>query len=126
MREWGILGGCCSRLHCSFFPQTSRLLDEEERDDTGLRDNFKEKWTRTPSSELNKPFREELSKYEGIIGQAGQADVTVKEKYAGCRKAIEILSKSEEELAQLVPKGGASAARSGSQVGCLQSSHQLM
>ena len=96
--------------------QTNRLLDEEERDDTGLRDNFKEKWTRTPSNELNKPFREEVTKYQGILSQAGQADATVKEKYASCRKAVEILSKSEEELAQMIPKGGHSAARSGSQV----------
>ena len=96
--------------------QTNRLLDEEERDDTGLRDNFREKWTRTPSNELNKPFREEVTKYQGILGQASQADATVKEKYASCRKAVEILSKSEEELAQMIPKGGHSAARSGSQV----------
>lgn len=96
--------------------QTNRLLDEEERDDTGLRDNFKEKWSRTPSSELNKTFREEVTKYQGILGQAGQADSTVKEKYASCRKAVEILSKSEEEVAQMIPKGGHTAARSGSQV----------
>ena len=92
------------------------MLDEEERDDTGLRDNFKEKWTRTPSSELNKGFREEVAKYQGVLDRAGQADVTVKEKYSNCRKAVEILSKPEGELAQLIPKGGATAARSGSQV----------
>ena len=61
-----------------------------------------------------------------MLDQAGQADVAVKEKYAYCRKAVEILSKSEEELTQIIPKGGASAAHRGSQVSLLQSSHQLI
>ena len=84
-------------------------MDEEERDDTGLRDNFKEKWKRTGSGDLNKAFRQEIAKYNGVLQQAGSADKTVKEKFDSCKKAIEILSKPEAELIQCIPKGGTSA-----------------
>ena len=92
------------------------MLDEEERDDTGLKSNFKDKWKRTPSSELNKTFRQDASKFQGILTQAAEADKTVKEKYESCKRAIEILQKSDAELAGVIPKGGSAATRSGSQV----------
>lgn len=50
--------------HC--WLQTSRMLDEEQRDDTELKDRFKEKWTREPSSKLTETLRKEVMCYSGI------------------------------------------------------------
>ena len=43
-----------------FPPQTHRILDEEEREDSALRDRFKEKWGRQPSAKLTENMRKEV------------------------------------------------------------------
>ena len=69
------------------------MLDDEERGDTELRNQFKERWTRTPSSTLTTPLRSEAKKYMDIIQNAISADQIVQEKYRTNRNFIVILSK---------------------------------
>ena len=71
------------------------MMDEEERDDTQMRDHFKERWSRTPSRKLTEQLRAEGEKYRGIIDNAVKADSIVKEKYNLNRRAFDILCKSE-------------------------------
>ena len=98
--------------------QTHRLLDEEEREDTALRDRFKDKWSRQASSQLTETMRKEVEKFKGILDAATQADQKVKEKYEGNRQAIILLGKPLEELNAAIPKAGAQASSlSASQVG---------
>ncbi len=68
-------------------------LDEEENSDKALRDQFKERWTRTPSDKLTTPIRTEGNKYKQIIDNAIQADHVVKERYQKHKESIELLSK---------------------------------
>jgi programmed cell death 6-interacting protein len=80
-------------LNFYFFFQTVRMLDDEERGDTELRNQFKERWTRTVSASLTVPLREEAKKYMDIIQNAINADKIVQEKYRMNRDCIVLLSK---------------------------------
>jgi programmed cell death 6-interacting protein len=78
-----------------FFVQTSRVLAEERSSDDALRAQFKEKWTRMASEKLTDPLWAELGKYKGIVETAANADAVVRQKFAKCREAIELLSRPE-------------------------------
>ena len=69
------------------------MLDEEERTDTELRNQFKERWTRTLSSVLTAPLREEAKKYMDIIQNAINADEVVQNNYRMNRNRMVLLSK---------------------------------
>jgi programmed cell death 6-interacting protein len=69
------------------------MLDDEERGDTELRNQFKERWTRTSSSGLTVPLRSEAKKYMDIIQNAINADKIVQEKYRKNRDSVVLLSK---------------------------------
>ena len=74
------------------------MLDEEERQDTQMREHFKEKWTPKPSGELTVNLRDECAKYRAIVENATHADKIVKEKYNTHREFMELLSKSDVSL----------------------------
>ena len=70
-------------------------MDDEERADSGLKDRFKEKWTRQPSSVLFRELRAEANKYMTILTNATQADGIVKSKYDMHVNGMTLLSKSQ-------------------------------
>ena len=71
------------------------MMDDEERDDTQMRDRFKAKWTPKPSAELTVQLRQEADKYRGILENAVRADAVVREKYNKHRRHMDLLSKGE-------------------------------
>ncbi|CAM4785376.1 unnamed protein product [Rotaria magnacalcarata] len=90
--------------------ETIRMLDDEERGDTELRNQFKERWTRTVSSTLTVPLRSEARKYMDIIQNAINADKIVQEKYCMNRDSIVLLSKQTHEIANELPSASAAGA----------------
>ena len=71
------------------------MMDEEERQDTQMRERFTTKWTPKPSAELTVQLRQEADKYRGIMENAVRADAVVREKYNAHRRNMDLLSKGE-------------------------------
>lgn len=100
------------------------MLNEEKQADDSLRQQFKEKWTRTPSDKLTEMFRSNSAKYRQIINNAIEADGIVREKFEKHKRCIELLSKSPEELQNAVPRG--STAGNVSNASAVETLKQLM
>lgn len=96
--------------------ETNRMMDEEEQEDTQMKERFKEKWNRTPSKKLTEQLRTEGGKYMSILNNATKADAIVKEKYNENRRAMDILCKSEQEITAALPQGGSNISGSGQAV----------
>ncbi|XP_030300939.1 programmed cell death 6-interacting protein isoform X1 [Calypte anna] len=96
--------------------ESLRLLDEEETTDNDLRTKFKERWQRTPSSDLYKPLRSEGANYHNILNKAVQADGQVKERYQAHRDTIALLCKPESELNAAIPSANPAKTLQGSEV----------
>ncbi|KAK0059367.1 programmed cell death 6-interacting protein [Biomphalaria pfeifferi] len=96
--------------------ESIKALDDEERSDVQLREQFKERWTRTPSASLTKPMRDEAMKYKNILDTAIQADHIVKNKYDTHKNAIALLSKPKAELETALPAASAAGSLQNSAV----------
>ncbi|KAI0984149.1 hypothetical protein GJ496_000680 [Pomphorhynchus laevis] len=80
-----------------------RMLDDEDTSDNELRQQFREKWTRTPSSTLTALLRQEANKYKEVINVAVNADHIVRDKYNKNKNYIILLTKSKAELESTLP-----------------------
>ncbi|KAK2160065.1 hypothetical protein LSH36_141g09036 [Paralvinella palmiformis] len=93
--------------------ESDRMLAEEEASDRQLREQFKERWTRTPSPQLTEVIKAEGNKYRKILDNAIQADHIVQSRYEQCRNGVELMSKSQGELQAALPAGNQSSALKG-------------
>lgn len=81
------------------------IRDEKESDDQ-LREQFKERWTRTPSDKLTETFHANMAKYREILNNAIQADKLIQDKFESHHRGIELLTKGPDDLLAFVPSGG--------------------
>ncbi|NP_001081870.1 programmed cell death 6-interacting protein [Xenopus laevis] len=96
--------------------ESLKFLDEEEATDNDLKAKFKDRWQRTPSTELYKPLRSEGSNFRNVLDKAIGADAVVKERYQSHREAIVILCKPEAELNAAIPSANPAKTMQGSEV----------
>jgi len=90
--------------------ESNNLLDEEAASDMHLKEQFGDKWTRTPSAKLTEGIRQEGDKYRSIINNAVQADAVVKEKYSTHKTGFELLSMDLSSLQAALPSSSAAAS----------------
>lgn len=87
--------------------ETERLITAEEESDNKLREQFKERWTRTPSSKLNPFWKDSISKYRNIIQNAVDADNKVRQKVRTHRDKIQLLTMADGDITKALPTGSA-------------------
>jgi len=85
--------------------ECERLLREEKESDSQLREQFKEKWTRTASDKLTSSFEGNAQKYRTIINNAKDADKVVKEKFENHREFIVLLAQGANNMEANLPAG---------------------
>ncbi|XP_063230755.1 programmed cell death 6-interacting protein [Bacillus rossius redtenbacheri] len=90
--------------------EAERMLRDEQESDDQLREQFKERWTRTPSSKLTETFRANAAKYREIIENAVKADRVVQGKFEAHRRGMQLLSQDAHEMAAAVPTAGPGGA----------------
>jgi len=93
--------------------ESEKILTEEQQSDDQLKAQFKERWTRTPSSTLTEPIKSEASKYRLIITNAINADSIVRERYGSHKAALALLSKSDADIEASLPSASPVAALQG-------------
>ncbi|PNF20765.1 Programmed cell death 6-interacting protein [Cryptotermes secundus] len=86
--------------------ETERMTRNEKESDDQLREQFKERWTRTPSDKLTETFHANMAKYREIINNAMQADKLIRDKFESHHRGIELLSKGPDDLLAFVPSAG--------------------
>ena len=82
--------------------EAEMILHEEKQSDDDLKMQFKQQWNRKPSLTLTEGFTSNISKYRQILSIALDADNVVEEKLEKYRPAIDLLSRSEEEIEKAV------------------------
>lgn len=87
--------------------ETEKMLREERDSDNQLREQFKDKWTRTPSNKLTEQLQSNAQKYRSIIDNAISADKMVRKKFEEHREGMEILSIDGSQLSITIPSGSA-------------------
>ncbi|OQR67538.1 programmed cell death 6-interacting protein-like [Tropilaelaps mercedesae] len=85
--------------------ESQRMLDDEEQSDNVMKSQFRERWTRHPSTKINQTMRDTVNKYRSIIDKAVAADQVVQEKFQRHRYSIMLLGGSENELSGNIPQG---------------------
>lgn len=94
---------------------SKKALEDEEKSDTELRTQMREKWTRTPSRQLTDYLHSEIRQYETLMDNALKANKIIEKKYKENRDGIQLLSKTANEIATSLPAA--------TPVGALQSTH---
>ncbi|KAI8892342.1 BRO1-like domain-containing protein [Globomyces pollinis-pini] len=90
-KDWDIVKRCLE------------TLDNEEKEDNEMRTVHGAKWTRTPSTVLNRKLREKISEYSQKIDSADKANKIVRNKIDTNMFLIEHLGMSRKELEATIP-----------------------
>ncbi|OON21579.1 BRO1-like domain protein [Opisthorchis viverrini] len=88
--------GCGQNAEIVIWQQTT--LDDEEKTDNNLKQQFGDRWTRQPSSKLNAQWRQDIAKMIAFLGQAAETDKMLAKRFEQDLPMFELLSKSNDEI----------------------------
>ncbi|KAL7749472.1 pH-response regulator protein palA/rim20 [Sorochytrium milnesiophthora] len=79
------------------------MLENEDNDDKELRAQFKERWQRTPSTQLQTGMKDKLREYRSKLALARRSDGLVRNKIESNIVDLELLQSSRAELERVIP-----------------------
>lgn len=80
-----------------------QILDEEERQDTEMRNHLKNRWTRPPSAQLNKNLREAGDSFKEKLVLAQKSDSMIQRKLEDHLPSIDALGSNRADLEASIP-----------------------
>ncbi|EGG16375.1 ALG-2 interacting protein X [Cavenderia fasciculata] len=86
----------------SICQSSNKLLDKEEEEDNGMRQQYQSAWHRTPSYTLTANLRQDLAKYTSNLSHSSKSDAFIRKKFEDAKSLIAALE-SQDEVVQLLP-----------------------
>lgn len=86
-----------------------KLINDEEREDDGLRIRFKDNWKRLPSSKLNQNLKGIILNFQEKLAAASRSDELLRKKIDDSLHIIESLCSSKEELEASIPSSSSNS-----------------
>lgn len=80
-----------------------KIIDDEEAEDNGLRQQHGAKFNRPHSSSVNGQYKQQMFDYKGKIEMASATDVQIKQKFEANQAGFQLLGKSRQELGASIP-----------------------
>ncbi|KAA0189206.1 Programmed cell death 6-interacting protein [Fasciolopsis buskii] len=77
-------------------------LEDEEKTDQNLRQQFGERWVRQPSSKLNEQWKQEIAKMFKFLEETKKTDLMLANRFEENAQLFELLSKSSDEIRQAI------------------------
>ncbi|TPP66624.1 Programmed cell death 6-interacting protein [Fasciola gigantica] len=82
--------------------QQKNTLDDEEKTDQNLRQQFGERWVRQPSSKLNEQWKQEIAKMFKFLEETKKTDLMLANRFEENAQLFELLSQSPDEIRQAI------------------------
>lgn len=71
-----------------------KIVEDEENEDTQLRNQHGTRFNRPPSSTINQPYKQSLFEYNEKMGMAVGTDTQIKQKFEANTQGFQLLSKT--------------------------------
>lgn len=85
-----------------------QTLEAEEQEDTQLRTQHGTAFNRPPSSTVNQAYKQSIFDYQNKIDMAVATDQQITTKYEANREGFELLSKTRQDIASMIPQSASS------------------
>jgi hypothetical protein len=83
---------------------SQKTLEDEEREDTQLRQQYGGNFNRVPSASLNGQYKQQLIKYREKLNMAATTDAQIKEKFMQNKAGFDLISLSRGDLSARIPR----------------------
>ncbi|VDP84054.1 unnamed protein product [Echinostoma caproni] len=82
--------------------QQKTTLEDEEKNDNNLRQQFGERWVRQPSSKLNEQWKQDIDKMFKFLEETKKTDQVLANRFEEQSYYFELLSKSDDEIREAI------------------------
>lgn len=95
-----------SGSNAEYLRKFKQQIEQEENEDTMLREQYKDLWKREPSANTNRSIKTQLGYYEKALMQGLKTDAKLKSVIEKCAGKLVLLDKDKTELTSMMPVDG--------------------